>query len=112
MQWNLRMKAAERGIWKSVEMRRLLAEAGLEISAGKMSMWWTTTPTTIRLEDLDVICAVLACTPADLLITEPAKVAARRQSSEAAAGEGKPSSGSRTATVAPRLGRNRTLPPA
>ena len=77
MKWNLRMKAAERGIWKSVELRRMLADAGLEISAGKMSMLWTTTPTTIRLDDLDVICAVLECTPADLLITEPAKVAAR-----------------------------------
>ena len=29
MRWNLRMKAAERGIWKSTELRRLLAEAGL-----------------------------------------------------------------------------------
>ena len=61
MRWNLRMAAAERGIWKSTEMRRRLAEAGLEISAGKMSALWTGTPTTIRLEDLDVICAVLEC---------------------------------------------------
>lgn len=112
MQWNLRMKAAERGIWKSVEMRRLLADAGLEISAGKMSMWWTTTPTTIRLEDLDVVCAVLECSPADLLITEPAKVAARRQSSAQAVGEDAESSSARSAKVTPRLGRNRTLPPA
>ena len=37
VRWNLRMTAAERGIWKSTEMRRRLAEAGLEISAGKMS---------------------------------------------------------------------------
>ena len=78
MRWNLRMKAAERGIWKSTEMRRRLAEAGLEISAGKMSALWTGTPTTIRLDDLDVICAVLECAPADLLICEPDKVAARR----------------------------------
>jgi hypothetical protein len=48
VQWNLRLKAAERGIWKSTQMRRLLAEAGLEISAGKMSALWTGTPTTIR----------------------------------------------------------------
>ena len=53
MRWNLRMTAAERGIWKSTEMRRRLAEAGLEVSAGKMSRWWTTTPVSIRLEDLD-----------------------------------------------------------
>ncbi|MBA3745669.1 helix-turn-helix transcriptional regulator [Sporichthya sp.] len=117
MQWNLRMKAAERGIWKSVELRRLLAEAGLDISAGKMSMLWTTTPTTIRLEDLDVICAVLECTPAELLITDPAAVTARRQAAAAAVGEvGDPASGKQAATRSakptPRLGRNRTLPPA
>ncbi|CAM5393869.1 hypothetical protein SALBM311S_10511 [Streptomyces alboniger] len=76
MQWNLRLKAAERGIWKSTEMRRLLAEAGLEISAGKMSALWTGTPTSIRLDDLDVICAVLDCDPTALLIREPEKVAA------------------------------------
>lgn len=112
MQWNLRMKAAERGIWKSVEMRRLLAEAGLEISAGKMSMLWTTTPTTIRLEDLDVICTVLNCTPADLLIVEPEAVAARRpEAVKTGNGEDQPAR-SPTSKVMPRLGRNRSLPPA
>lgn len=32
MRWNLRMTAAEHGIWKSIEMRRRLADAGLDIS--------------------------------------------------------------------------------
>jgi putative transcriptional regulator len=112
MQWNLRMKAAERGIWKSVELRRMLAEAGLDISAGKMSMLWTTTPTTIRLEDLDVFCAVLECTPAELLITEPDMVLARRQPTTRAVGEASEDPSQRSAKVTPRLGRNRTLPPA
>ncbi|MEV0006472.1 helix-turn-helix transcriptional regulator [Micromonospora sp. NPDC050980] len=105
MRWNLRMKAAEQGIWKSTEMRRRFAEAGLEISAGKMSALWTGNPTTIRLDDLDVICDVLGCTPSDLLIREPEKVAARRPQREQppAAAVGGP---------APRLGRNRTKPPA
>lgn len=111
MQWNLRMKAAEYGIWKSSELRRKLADAGLEISAGKMSMLWTSTPTTIRLEDLDVICAVLECTPTDLLITEPAKVAARRTPQEQAVGE-HTDQAPHPSNVTPRLGRNRTLPPA
>lgn len=103
MRWNLRMTAAERGIWKSTEMRRRLAEAGLEISAGKMSALWTGTPTTVRLEDLDVICAVLECTPADLLIPEPEEVAARRPR-ETTTGTGE--------APAPRLGRHRSVPPA
>jgi putative transcriptional regulator len=114
VRWNLRMKAAERRIWKSTELRRLLAEHGLEISAGKMSALWTGTPTTIRLDDLDVICAVLDCTPAELLITEPDKVAARRPSTTATGshgGEGQGTGGSPT-TVTPRLGRNRSVPPA
>jgi DNA-binding Xre family transcriptional regulator len=109
MQWNLRMRAAERGIWKSVEMRRLLAEAGLEISAGKMSMLWTTTPTTIRLEDLDVICTVLDATPSDLLTVDTAAVAARRPDT---AKTGNDEHSPTTSRLTPRLGRNRSLPPA
>ena len=71
MKWNLRMRAAEQGIWKSTQLRRLLAENGLEISAGKMSQLWTGNPVTVRLDDLDVICAVLECQPNDLLVPEP-----------------------------------------
>jgi len=105
MRWNLRMKAAEAGIWKSTELRRRLAEAGLEISAGKMSGWWTTTPTTIRLDDLDVLCSALGCQPTDLLICEPEKVAARKPTKTAEATTGAPA-------VTPRLGRHRSEPPA
>lgn len=114
MQWNLRMKAAERGIWKSTELRRLLAEAGLEISAGKMSMLWTSTsPTMVRLEDLDVICVVLDCTPADLLIVDAAAVAARRpEAARTGTGDDTSASGPASSKVTPRLGRNRSLPPA
>jgi putative transcriptional regulator len=107
MQWNLRLKAAERGIWKSTELRRLLADAGLEISAGKMSALWTGTPTTIRLDDLDVICAVLACDPAALLIPEPAKVAARRVQTQPLT----QATGNGATIVTPRFGRPRSEPP-
>ncbi|MGW9132002.1 helix-turn-helix domain-containing protein [Streptomyces sp. NPDC055681] len=105
MKWDLRMRAAERGIWKSSQMRRLLAEAGLEISAGKMSALWTGTPTTIRLDDLDVICAVLKCDPAALLVCEPEKVAARRPEAEPAPQQ------QGAAVVAPRFGAPRSAPP-
>ena len=105
MRWNLRLTAAEQGIWKSTELRRRLADAGLEMSAGKMSMLWTGTPTTIRLEDLDVICSVLNCTPAQLLVPEPEKVAARKPQPVKKTAGG-------AASVKPRLGRNRSTPPA
>jgi DNA-binding Xre family transcriptional regulator len=106
MQWNLRLKAAERGIWKSTELRRLLADAGLEVSAGKMSALWTGTPTMIRLDDLDVICQVLDCDAAALLIPEPDKVAARRPHQQSAA-----TADPVSPAVAPRFGKPRSEPP-
>ena len=105
MKCNLRLAAAERGVWKSTDLRRQLADAGLVISAGKMSSLWTGTPTTIRLEDLDVICAVLECTPRDLLVCEPDKVAAQRPRKRASQAKG-------ATGVTPRLGKNRSKPPA
>lgn len=101
------MRAAERGIWKSAEMRRRLAAAGLEISAGKMSGWWAGTPPTIRLEELDVICSILECTPSDLMTPEPEKVAARRPR-QAEAINGDNEVGPR---VSPRFGKPRSEPP-
>lgn len=104
MRWNLRMKAAEQGIWKSTEMRRRLADAGLVISAGKMSALWTGTPTMVRLDDLDVICVVLGCRPDDLLVCEPDKVAARRPAKAATARQ-------KTPAPRPASGRRRSTPP-
>jgi len=71
MEWNLRLAAAQRGIWRSSDLRRLLAGAGLEISAGKMSHLWSGRPISIRLDDLDIICGVLGCEPGDLLVRDP-----------------------------------------
>ncbi|WP_337007323.1 MULTISPECIES: helix-turn-helix domain-containing protein [unclassified Microbacterium] len=107
MRWNLRLQAAERGIWKSAELRRMLAEAGLEISRGKMAGLWTGTPTTIRLDDLDVICHVLGCQPGDILVPEPEQVIARKT------GGGQPAEANGTpGIVQPRFGPNdRPAPP-
>ena len=75
MRWNLRLAAANRGIWKASELQRMLAEAGLVISAGKMSGLWSGSPASVKLDDLDVICAVLGCGVEELLIAEPAGTA-------------------------------------
>jgi DNA-binding Xre family transcriptional regulator len=73
MKWNLRLAAAHRGIWKSSELQQMLAEHGLVVSAGKMSGLWSGQPASIKLNDLDVICAVLGCQIVDVLIPEPNK---------------------------------------
>ena len=74
MKWNLRLAAANRGVWKASELQRLLAGRGMVISAGKMSGLWSGQPNTVRLDELDVICAVLGCDVAELLLPEPETV--------------------------------------
>ncbi|MFJ3229058.1 helix-turn-helix domain-containing protein [Streptomyces sp. NPDC086783] len=107
------MKAAEAGIWQAAQMRRRLADAGLTISAGKMSMLWSHTPTTIRLEDLDVLCAVLQCTPSDLLHPTPGPAAPPHEpiarSARTPADPDPPARDSRN--IVPTPGRPRTAPP-
>lgn len=103
MQWNLRLAAAQRGIWRSSDLRRLLADAGLEISAGKMSHLWSGRPISVRLDDLDVICAVLGCEPGDLLVRDPAAVKPVGREAPAAA-EASPA-------IRPSRRGGRSLPP-
>jgi len=107
MRWNLRLAAANRGIWKASELQHLLAEHGLVISAGKMSHLWSGQPASLKLDDLDIICAALECQIGELLIPEPDKVArpANPGHDDAAA------SAARPVRVVPRRRDGRSLPP-
>ena len=109
VKWNLRLAAANRGIWKASELQRMLAEAGLKISAGKMSGLWSGRPASIKLSDLDVICAVVGCGVEELLIPEPGKIPrpAGGQPGEQAA-----ASPQARPAVTPRRRDGRSLPPA
>jgi DNA-binding Xre family transcriptional regulator len=105
MKWNLRLAAANRGIWKAREMQKMLAARGMVISAGKMSGLWSGNPNTIRLDELDVICAVLGCGVDELLLPEPGKVPqpAREGTAQPAAAAAR--------AVTPRARDGRSLPP-
>lgn len=109
MRWNLRLAAANRGIWQASQLQRLLAERGLIISAGKMSHLWSGQPASIKLADLDVVCAVLGCEVGELLISEPESVPGPAIGSDndvVAAGQQQPRS-----PVVPRRRDGRSLPP-
>lgn len=106
MRWNLRLAAANRGIWKASDCQRLLADRGLVVSAGKMSGLWSGRPASIKLEDLDVICAVLGCGVEELLIPEPDKVPSPVEDGDrrSVAASGPP-------PVTPKRRKGRSLPP-
>ena len=104
VKWNLRLAAANRGIWKASELQKMLADRGMVISAGKMSGMWSGSPNTIRLDELDVICAVLGCGPASSC--SPADKVPQPAPQET----GKPAAAAGRA-VTPRARDGRTLPP-
>jgi DNA-binding Xre family transcriptional regulator len=90
-------------VWKASDLRRALAEAGLVLSAGKMSHLWSGRPISVRLDDLDVICAVLECSPSELLLPDPPAQQAPTRLAE------RPSP---AASIRPsRTGRRRSAPP-
>jgi DNA-binding Xre family transcriptional regulator len=102
VRWNLRLAAANRGIWKASELQKMLAARGMVISAGKMSGLWSGSPNAIRLDELDVICAVLGCEPGELLLPEPGKVPQPAEQPTAAAA---------ARAVTPRARDGRSPPP-
>jgi DNA-binding Xre family transcriptional regulator len=104
MKWNLRLAAANRGIWKASELQRLLAGRGMVVSAGKMSGLWSGQPNTVKLDELDVICAVLGCEVGELLLPEPVAVP------EPAASQS-PGAVAEARAIAPRPRTGRSQPP-
>ncbi|MEW9551174.1 helix-turn-helix domain-containing protein [Nonomuraea sp. NPDC050783] len=105
MRWNLRLAAASRSIWKASELQRMLAEHGLAISSGKMSGLWSGQPVSVKLSDLDVICAVLDCGVDELLIPEPDKVTKKTDE------QSTPAAASTNSGITPRPRSGRSLPP-
>src|SRR3981189_797180 len=109
MKWNLRLAAANRGIWKASDVQRMLAERGIVISTGKMSGLWSGNPASIKLDDLDVICAVVGCGVEEPLSAEAAKAAGpgEQRAGQVAAVSGAPTG----PLVTPKRRDGRSPPP-
>jgi DNA-binding Xre family transcriptional regulator len=79
MKWNLRMAAAQRDLWRPTQVLAAFQQAGFSPSLSKVAAMWSGTPVTVRLDDLDKICAALGCTVGDLLQAEPVATAGSSQ---------------------------------
>lgn len=71
MKWNLRWVAAKRDIWRPSDLKTAFEQVGFTPSLSKVCALWSNQPVTVRLDDLDLICAALQCTVADLMTAEP-----------------------------------------
>jgi len=71
VKWNLRWAAAKRDIWRPSDLLKAFEEVGFTPSLSKVAALWGGKPVSVRLDDLDKMCAALGCTVADLLEAEP-----------------------------------------
>ncbi|MER6416745.1 helix-turn-helix domain-containing protein [Streptomyces humidus] len=71
MKWNLRWAAAKRDIWRPSDLLAAFQQVGFNPSLSKVAALWGGKPISVRLDDLDKMCAALNCTVADLLEAEP-----------------------------------------
>ena len=108
MRWNLRWAAARRDIWRPSDLLVAFREVDFTPSLSKVAALWSAKPISVRLDDLDKICAALDCTVADLLEAEPVAASnGESQPREAAASGGEPAA----RPTPQKRGRPRLLPP-
>jgi DNA-binding Xre family transcriptional regulator len=113
VKWNLRWAAAKRDIWRPSDLLTAFQEVGFNPSLSKVAALWGGKPISVRLDDLDKICAALDCTVADLMEAQPLAAAdGQREQPRRAVGAGDESGGPVRPT--PRRsggGPRRSLPP-
>ncbi len=95
--WRLREVMAAHGLWKTTELRPLLAERGVELSAAQVYRLVAGTPERLSLTTLAALCDIFACTPNDLIETTATRragsakaKAAKHRSPDGPAGPGSP----------------------
>lgn len=67
LSWRLRNIMAERGLFQTTDLVAPLREQGIGLSREQIFRLVTQPPQRLNLEVLAALCAVLECTPSDLL---------------------------------------------
>jgi DNA-binding Xre family transcriptional regulator len=93
VKWNLRLVAIQRDIWRPTQLLSALQEVGFTPSLSKVASLWSGKPITVRLDDLDKICAALHCTVADLMEAEPTPQTGRNGDRRASGAPAAPTTG-------------------
>jgi len=83
--WHLREVMADHKMWKTTDLRPLLAERGVTLSATQVYRLVTEKPERLSLRTLSALCDIFNCSPNDLI--EPYLESTRRK--KAATGEQK-----------------------
>jgi DNA-binding Xre family transcriptional regulator len=78
--WHLRLKMAERGLFHTSDLVPLLAERGVDLSREQVFRLVTQPPQRLSMDTLAALCDILDCQPGDLIevkkVSRPVRKAA------------------------------------
>ena len=67
IEWHLRLRMAERGMFATTDLVPLLAERGIHLSREQVYRLVTNTPQRLSTDVLAALCDILDCAPNDLI---------------------------------------------
>jgi DNA-binding Xre family transcriptional regulator len=70
IEWNLRLRMAEKGLFSTSDLVPLLAERGVVLSREQVYRLVTQSPQRLSMDTLAALCDILACTPNDLIAVQ------------------------------------------
>ncbi len=82
IQWHLRLRMAEKGLFQTSDLVPLLAERGIHLSREQVYRLVTQVPQRLSTDTLAALCDILACLPNDLIEVEIVSRQVRKAASE------------------------------
>src|SRR2546430_5465363 len=76
--WHLRLRMAERGLFHTSDLVPLLAERGIDLSREQVFRLVTQPPQRLSMDTLAALCDILDCTPNDLIEIGVAQASVRK----------------------------------
>src|SRR5947207_3668590 len=76
--WHLRLRMAERGLFHTSDLVPLLAERGIDLSREQVFRLVTQPPQRLSMDTLAALCDILGCTPNDLIEIEVVNTQVRK----------------------------------
>lgn len=78
IQWHLRLRMAEKGLYQTSELVPLLAERGITLSREQVFRLVTQPPQRLSMDTLAALCDILGCLPNDLIEVQVVNTELRR----------------------------------
>jgi DNA-binding Xre family transcriptional regulator len=82
IQWHLRLRMAEAGMFQTSDLVPLLAERGVTLSREQVFRLVTQLPQRLSMDTLAALCDILDCQPNDLIEVQVVKTEVRKTAGE------------------------------